>query len=84
MLKGTHLYVFPLWFALGLSNFAAAIGIGMGGVDAKIRLKTGLIFGFFEALMPIVGLLIGEGLAGLIGEIGHYVGAGLLVLTDGL
>jgi len=67
--------------SLGLSNFAAAIGIGMGGVDAKTRLKTGLIFGFFEALMPIVGLLIGEGLAGLIGEIGHYVGAGLLVLT---
>jgi manganese efflux pump family protein len=68
-------------FSLGLSNFAAAIGIGMGGVDANTRLKTGFIFGFFEALMPIVGLLIGQGLARLIGEIGHYVGAGLLVLT---
>src|SRR5258708_33336889 len=35
-------------FSLGLSNFAAAIGIGMGGVDAKTRWKMALIFGFFE------------------------------------
>jgi len=68
-------------FSLGLSNFAAAIGIGMGGVDAKTRWKMALIFGFFEAAMPIVGLLIGQGLAGFIGALGHYVGAGLLVLT---
>jgi len=68
-------------FSLHLSNFAAAIGIGMGGVDAKTRWKLALIFGFFEAAMPMVGLLIGQGLAGFIGALGHYVGAGLLVLT---
>jgi len=28
-------------FSLGLSNFAAAIGIGLSGVDAQTRLKTG-------------------------------------------
>lgn len=67
--------------ALGLSNFAAAIDIGLGGVDAKTRLKTGLAFGFFEALMPIIGLVIGQGLVGVFGTIGHYVGAGLLILT---
>ncbi len=27
--------------SLGLSNFAAAIGIGLSGVDAQTRLKTG-------------------------------------------
>lgn len=68
-------------FSLGLSNFAAAIGIGLSGVDAKTRLKIGLIFGFFEALMPILGLLLGQGLAGLLGDIGHYVGAALLMLS---
>jgi len=67
--------------SLGLSNFAAAMGIGMGGVDGKTRWKMALVFGFFEALMPIVGLLIGQGLATFIGEIGQYLGAGLLVLT---
>jgi manganese efflux pump family protein len=69
--------------SLGLSNFAAAIGIGLSGVDASTRLKTGLIFGFFEALMPILGLLLGSQLAGLLGDIGTYVGAGLLILTGG-
>jgi manganese efflux pump family protein len=67
--------------SLGLSNFAAAIGIGLSGVDAKTRLKTGLIFGFFEALMPILGLLLGQRLAGLFGDIGHDIGAVLLILT---
>jgi len=67
--------------SLGLSNFAAAIGIGMGGVDGKTRWKMALVFGFFEALMPIVGLLLGQGLATFIGQIGQYLGAGLLVLT---
>src|SRR5947209_12842881 len=65
--------------SLGLSNFAAAIG--MGGVDGKTRWKMALVFGCFEALMPIVGLLIGQGLATFIGEIGQYLGAGMLVLT---
>ena len=69
--------------SLGLSNFAAAIGIGLSGVDASTRLKTGLIFGFFEALMPILGLLLGSQLAGLLGDIGTYIGAALLILTGG-
>ena len=67
--------------SLGLSNFAASIGIGLSGVDAKTRLQTGLVFGFFEAAMPIVGLLIGQRFAGALGIVGHYLGAGLLILT---
>jgi putative manganese efflux pump len=67
--------------SLGLSNFAASIGIGLSGVDAKTRLQTGLVFGFFEAAMPIVGLLIGQRFAGALGMVGHYLGAGLLMLT---
>jgi len=46
--------------SLGLSKFAAAIGIGLSGVDARTRIKTGLAYGFFEAMMPILGLLLGQ------------------------
>jgi putative Mn2+ efflux pump MntP len=67
--------------ALGMSNFAVAIGIGLGGVEASTRVRMALVFGFFEALMPIIGLLVGQGVAGLLGEIGRYVGAGLLIIT---
>ena len=73
--------LFLVSISIGLGNFAAAIGIGMGGVNAATRLRIAIVFGFFEGFMPIVGLLIGEELAGLIGHFGNYVGATLLVLT---
>src|SRR5262250_2858071 len=41
--------------AVGLSNLAAAIGIGVTGVNARVRLQVGLVFGVFEAGMPVVG-----------------------------
>lgn len=67
--------------SVGLTNFAGAIGIGLSGVDARTRLRVGLAFGFFEAVMPVVGLLIGQTAAGAIGGSGRYIGGGLLVLT---
>ena len=65
--------------SVGLSNFAAAIGIGAAGVDARTRLRVGLVFGFFEAGMPVVGLLIGDGLAGQMGHAARWLGAALLM-----
>jgi putative Mn2+ efflux pump MntP len=67
--------------SLGLSNFAASIGIGISGVDARTRWRVGLVFGLFEAGMPIVGLLLGRGLAGELGGATRWVGAGLLIAT---
>ena len=63
--------------SLGLSNFAASIGIGVSGVDARTRLRVGVIFGVFESAMPILGLLAGRSLAGLsamprTGPVPHY------------
>jgi putative Mn2+ efflux pump MntP len=67
--------------SVGLSNFAAAIGIGMGGVDARKRLRVGLAFGFFEAVMPVIGIVVGHSLSGAVGHVGRYAGGGLLVAT---
>ncbi|HUN31227.1 MAG TPA: manganese efflux pump [Trebonia sp.] len=67
--------------SLGLSNFAASIGIGVTGVDARTRLRVGLVFGAFEAGMPVAGLLIGHGLAAMLGGAAHWTGAGLLIAT---
>ena len=69
--------------SLGLSNFAAAIGIGVAGVDAGTRLRVGLIFGIFEAGMPILGLLLGHSLAHALGSAAHWIGAALLIGTGG-
>jgi manganese efflux pump family protein len=65
--------------AVGLSNFAAAIGIGLSGVDARTRLRVVIVFGTFEAVMPILGLLLGRGVAQSFGSVTAYVGGGLLV-----
>lgn len=67
--------------SLGLSNFAAAIGIGVSGASARTRLKVGIIFGAFEAGMPVAGLALGHGLAAALGGAAHWVSAGLLIAT---
>jgi manganese efflux pump family protein len=67
--------------SLGLSNFAAAVGIGIGGVDGRTRLRVGVTFGLFEGGMPVVGLLLGRGLASTLGHAAHWIGAALLVAT---
>jgi manganese efflux pump family protein len=67
--------------SLGLSNFGAAIGIGVGGVDARTRLRIGIIFGLFEAGMPVVGLVLGHSLASVLGRAAHWIGGALLVAT---
>jgi putative Mn2+ efflux pump MntP len=67
--------------ALGLSNFAASIGIGLNRVDLATRLRTGLAFGVFEALMPIAGLLVGQAVATSFGEIGRFLGGALLAVA---
>ena len=65
--------------ALGLSNFAGAIGIGLSGVDGRLRVRIAVIFCFFEAAMPLVGLLVGHHLAESIGSNASYIGGGLLI-----
>jgi putative Mn2+ efflux pump MntP len=67
--------------SLGLSNFAASVGIGVSGIDARARLRVGVIFGIFETAMPILGLLLGRSLATDLGHAAQWVGAALLIAT---
>jgi manganese efflux pump family protein len=67
--------------SVGLSNFAGAIGIGLSGIDARTRLRVGIAFGLFEALMPIIGLLLGQAVAGHLGHIAKYVGSAILIVV---
>jgi manganese efflux pump family protein len=69
--------------SVGLSNFAAAIGIGIAGVNARLRLRVGLVFGLFEAGMPIAGLLIGQRVASDLGHDARWLGACLLIAVGG-
>lgn len=64
--------------SVGVSNLAASIGIGAGGVSTGTRARVLLTFGLFEAAMPIIGLAIGHDLASDIGRETRLVGALLL------
>jgi putative Mn2+ efflux pump MntP len=68
--------------SVGLSNFAGAIGIGLSGIDARTRIRVGVAFGLFEALMPLIGLVLGAAVAAYIGKnLAGYVAGGILILT---
>lgn len=68
--------------ALGLSNLAAAIGIGVSGVDGAVRLRVALVFGLFEAGMPLVGLAIGHAVsADADGPAFRWMAGGLLAVV---
>src|SRR6202165_1647894 len=68
--------------SVGLSNFAGAIGIGLSGIDAKTRIRVGVAFGLFEALMPLIGLVLGEAVSGYSAEIlARHVCGDILILT---
>ncbi|HEY7882817.1 MAG TPA: manganese efflux pump [Streptosporangiaceae bacterium] len=70
--------------SVGLSNLAAAIGIGFGGVTARTRVRVALVFGVFEAGMPIVGLVIGAGVASGIGHLARWIGAAVLIVIGAI
>jgi manganese efflux pump family protein len=69
--------------SVGLDNFAASIAIGLGGVDRSLRIRIGVVFGLFEAAMPVVGMLVGRALSHSLGDEAHVVG-GLLLIAVGV
>ena len=58
-------------FAVGFGNFAASISIGLSGADRAARFRVGLVFGIFETVMPLIGLLVAGAIPGapVIGEL---------------
>ena len=67
--------------SVGLDNFAASIAIGLGGVEKSLRFRIAIVFGIFEATMPIVGIVIGQKLLSIIGGNAKHIGGTLLVAT---
>jgi manganese efflux pump family protein len=64
--------------AVGVDNFGAAVGLGIGGVTRDLRLQVGLVFGLFEAGMPVVGILAGSAFASDLGKSASVISGILL------
>jgi len=65
--------------AVGLGNFGASIGIGVSGVGGGTRIRVAVVFGTFEAGMPVLGLALGHSLASGLGQVAHWLGAVMLI-----
>jgi putative Mn2+ efflux pump MntP len=76
-----------LLVALGLSAdcFAVALGgsIAMKSFSRFQVLRAAIAFGFFQALMPVLGWLIGQTVVDLIADYDHWVAFGLLAIVGG-
>jgi manganese efflux pump family protein len=64
--------------SVGLDNFAASTALGVAGVDRKLRVRVAVIFGVFEGVMPVVGLLLGRSLAHDLGSTAKPAAGALL------
>ncbi len=60
---------------LGMDAFAVSIckGLSMKKMDWKKGIIIGLYFGIFQAIMPIIGYILGEGLEEKIRNIDHWI-----------
>lgn len=70
-------------FGLAADAFAAAItsGIKIKSLKVKQALLIATFFGCFQAVMPLVGWLIGRSFKGLISEVDHWVAFVLLTIV---
>lgn len=77
-------YLSVLLIAVGLAMdaFAVAIckGLAMRKPGLKAILVIGLWFGFFQAVMPVIGYLLGSSFYSYISEYDHWIAFALLAL----
>ena len=73
-----------LLLAIGLSMDAFAVsvckGLAMGEVKPRHMLICGAWFGGFQALMPMIGYLLGSAFENIISAVSSWIAFGLLVL----
>lgn len=67
-----------LAFALSLDNFRSSIALGTVPFSIRRAVQIALIFGFWDAVAPLVGALLGQYSGEAIGPIAEYVGPAVM------
>ena len=78
----TIVELFILAVGLSMDAFAVAVckGLAIGKIQGKHALIVGLWFGGFQALMPLIGYLLGSSFAAYIAAVDHWIAMILLTL----
>lgn len=61
--------------ALGCDAFSVAIGVGAQGVTGRRLFRLSFHFALFQFLMPLIGLVIGQSTAAILGATAVWVAA---------
>lgn len=73
-----------LLIAIGLAMDAFAVSVGKGVtlkcVQPRHALTAGVWFGGFQALMPVIGFLVGARFSSFVTSVDHWIAFGLLVV----
>ncbi|HYZ03163.1 MAG TPA: manganese efflux pump, partial [Candidatus Binatia bacterium] len=67
-----------LGVTLSLDNFRTAIALGALRLTSRQAVQAALVFGFWDALAPLVGIFGGDYLAHTIGSTADLLGAAVL------
>jgi putative Mn2+ efflux pump MntP len=67
--------VLVLGFVLSLDNFRVSVALGTVPISLKRSVQVALMFGLWDAVMPLTGLLIGHQIGGAVGDVAEVVGA---------
>lgn len=70
--------ILVLGFVLSLDNFRVSIAIGTVPFGLKRAVQVALTFGLWDAVMPLVGLLIGRQIGESVGNVADLLGAAAL------
>jgi len=76
-----------VFIAIGLAMDASAVSLVAAASgfasDKRAAFRLSFHFGFFQFLMPVVGWVMGRGIAGHIDTFDHWVAFGLLLFVGG-
>lgn len=76
-----------LFIALGLAMDALAVSITIGSsiktLKARHALRVGTAFGIFQAVMPVLGWLLGQWAYRFISVVDYWIAFGLLIFVGG-
>jgi manganese efflux pump family protein len=78
MTEGSIAGLLVLAFALSWDNFRSSVALGTVPFGVRRAVQIALIFGFWDALAPLAGGLLGRYFGGAIGPIADYVGPAVM------
>ena len=75
------LQILVLALVLAINNFFGAVSLGAAELDHRARIRIVALFAAADCGLPLLGIVVGAGLARTLGSTASYLGAAMIMLT---